>query len=268
MADIDSSTSSELVLTSSPILEWYSKLYSRRVDIVGDYAGNELFLIEGDSVLLDCFSDYQLDFDPGFQLLHASYAVESFLQGLVARRCNFHIAFFDEHYQLCVPLGVTNDNRAKYLLARAAIIRHLRVNLKSIYSSIEVHVFPSLRSASFAKYIEATDLYFIMTHDGASSSVLRKRNILSRHLDAIEDEDREVKQNALMMKTMFRHLIHWFLSQGYNAALVNGLEWRDTKVMTTVLESNRSTRPDQFVNMVTLSLIQLLLQLATNQAFL
>ena len=45
------------------ILLWYESLFSRRVDIVGDYAGNELFLIEGDSVLLNCFCDTKIDFD-------------------------------------------------------------------------------------------------------------------------------------------------------------------------------------------------------------
>ena len=46
----------------SSILSWYENLHSRRVDIVGDYAGNELFLIEGDSVLLNCFCDAKIDF--------------------------------------------------------------------------------------------------------------------------------------------------------------------------------------------------------------
>lgn len=40
----------------------YRRLLSRRIDLVGDYAGNELFLIEGDSLLLHCFSDVELDF--------------------------------------------------------------------------------------------------------------------------------------------------------------------------------------------------------------
>ena len=30
---------------------------------MGDYAGQELFLIEGDSLLLRCFSSANLDFD-------------------------------------------------------------------------------------------------------------------------------------------------------------------------------------------------------------
>lgn len=40
----------------------YGSLSSRRVDLVGDYAGQELFLIEGDSLLLHCLSDPRLDF--------------------------------------------------------------------------------------------------------------------------------------------------------------------------------------------------------------
>ncbi len=41
----------------------YGRKSARRVDLVGDYAGKELFLLDGDSLLLKCFSDPQLDFD-------------------------------------------------------------------------------------------------------------------------------------------------------------------------------------------------------------
>ena len=41
----------------------YDKLLSRRLDLVGDYAGRERFLIEGDSLLLQCFSDSKIDFE-------------------------------------------------------------------------------------------------------------------------------------------------------------------------------------------------------------
>lgn len=243
-SDSGSDVSSEAEATLSPVLEWYSKIHSRRVDIVGDYAGNELFLIEGDSVLLNCFNDKHIDFDPGFQLLHATYAVENFLKGLVARRCNFHIAFFDQNRELCVPHSVSADNREKYLLARAAIIRHLRANLKSSHPDIEIHVFPSVRSDEFAQYMKATDLYFIMCHDGASSGISRRGLIQGKNLDAFEDEDHETHEIELRVKTMFRLLIFWFMERGYNAALVNGLEWLDTKVVTTVLENSRHSRSD------------------------
>lgn len=55
--------------------EFYGQLYSRRVDLVGDYAGSEPFLVEGDSLLLHCFSDELLDFEgsPSLPLLRMLY---------------------------------------------------------------------------------------------------------------------------------------------------------------------------------------------------
>lgn len=33
------------------------------IDLVGDYAGRELFLVEGDSLLRECFEDERIDFE-------------------------------------------------------------------------------------------------------------------------------------------------------------------------------------------------------------
>lgn len=44
------------------VFDWYRNLPSRRIDLFGDYAGNELFLIEFDSLLLHCFSEPNIDF--------------------------------------------------------------------------------------------------------------------------------------------------------------------------------------------------------------
>ena len=52
----------------------YGKVYSRRVDLVGDYAGSEPFLVEGDSLLLECFSDELLDFLEGCCLTSKRHA--------------------------------------------------------------------------------------------------------------------------------------------------------------------------------------------------
>ena len=71
--------------------EWYAKIGAKYLDLVGDYAGKENFFIEGDSLLLECFSDPLLDFSPGFQLLHAIYIVEKYLHDLVKRGCSFDV---------------------------------------------------------------------------------------------------------------------------------------------------------------------------------
>jgi hypothetical protein len=43
-------------------LRWYLSLRSRVLDLVGDYAGNERFVVEGDSLLRHCFEDPRIDF--------------------------------------------------------------------------------------------------------------------------------------------------------------------------------------------------------------
>ena len=49
--------------SNATVIFRYGRKSARRVDLVGDYAGKELFLLDGDSLLLKCFSDPQLDFD-------------------------------------------------------------------------------------------------------------------------------------------------------------------------------------------------------------
>lgn len=48
------------------ILAWYDGTRPMFIDLVGDYAGKELFLVEGDSLLRECFEDDRIDFDGEF----------------------------------------------------------------------------------------------------------------------------------------------------------------------------------------------------------
>lgn len=212
------------------VLQVYRRLLSRRVDLVGDYAGNELFLIDGDSLLLRCFSDSKLDFHPGFQVLHAVYNVEHFLHQLVKRKCNFHVVFFEGSRGLCLPSTVREKDAGKYYLARAVIMRHLEVNLRKSHPVIQVKRFATLESEEFQKYLQATSPYFVMMHDGAQAIDRRSKFISQDAGDAQPGANR----------VQLRKGILWFIVKGYNVALVNGLEWRDTKVMTMVLETRHS----------------------------
>lgn len=214
----------------SQILSAYRHLLSRRVDLVGDYAGDELFLIEGDSMLLRCFDQDKLDFDLGCQLLHAVYNVEHFLAHLSQRKCNFNIVFFDSNAHLCVPPNAQKANESKYLLARAAIIRHLQSNIKKD-KHIAVRSFTAWSSPEFLQYLHATSPYFLMAHDGALPVERKTKHVV--------DDSNAVEQPAT--RVPLRHMILSFIARGFNVALVNGLEWRDTKVMTMVLEPRRKT---------------------------
>lgn len=215
------------------ILSQYRHLLSRRVDLVGDYAGDELFLIEGDSLLLRCFADDKLDFDEGFQLLHATYNVEHFLQNLVQRKCHFNITFFDSNREFCLPPSASAQNANKFYLARAAIIRHLQQNLAKSHPSIHVDVFKAWDSPDFSKHLQATSPYFIMAHDGA---------LANNHNSKFVQEDQHASGDKKgptpsPNRVPFREMILSFIDRGFNVSLLNGLEWLDAKVMTMVLEA-------------------------------
>jgi hypothetical protein len=45
------------------ITSWYDCSRPMWIDLIGDYAGKELFLVEGDSLLRECFEDDRIDFD-------------------------------------------------------------------------------------------------------------------------------------------------------------------------------------------------------------
>ena len=51
------------------VLTWYKSISSRRVDLIGDYAGSDIFLVELDSLLLQCFSNQNLNFGSKYQEL-------------------------------------------------------------------------------------------------------------------------------------------------------------------------------------------------------
>ncbi|KAF2165304.1 hypothetical protein M409DRAFT_67177 [Zasmidium cellare ATCC 36951] len=215
----------------SKILASYRRLLSRRVDLVGDYAGDELFLIEGDSLLLRCFDDDKLDFTTGLQILHAAYNVEHFLHHLAQRKCHFNLIFFDGNRELCVPALADQKNANKYFLARAAIVRHLQANLAKSHPDITVHTFTTHDSPEFVTYLEKTSPYFLMAHDGARA--------VARQSKFLHGEDDDAKAEPTKQRVALREMVLSFVQRGFNVALVNGLEWRDTKVMTMVLETRK-----------------------------
>ncbi|KKZ63284.1 hypothetical protein EMCG_00267 [[Emmonsia] crescens] len=240
------------------VLHWYADLNARNVDLVGDYAGDELFIIEGDSLLAHTFSDEKLDFNPGFQLLHATYMIENFLRGLHQRKCTFHIVFFEDHAHLCIPPNMPDGLHSRCLLARESIIQHLQSNIGAKAPPIEVKVFDSYLSKDFKSYLAASGAYFVMCHDGAFADVELEdgSNASSDDEDDFsdgnsgnsDDEDdqdsddsseedmSQVSGNGTRHAIGFRSMINWFVCLGYNIALLNSLECRDTKVMAMIIE--------------------------------
>ncbi|KAJ5042660.1 hypothetical protein J3E72DRAFT_253800 [Bipolaris maydis] len=235
------------------VLAWYKSISSRRVDLIGDYAGSEMFLVEFDSLLLQCFSNPKLNFGNGFQLLHAVYIVEKFLQDLLSRKCRFRVVCFDQNEELCVPPNAGRTDWPKYALARSVIFRHLARNLSSD-KRIMFKRFNSFTDDEFVKYLNESGTYFVMCHDGAMPDAAKSNSAALRSdsgqdLKACEGDRmflRETKNSASspsaghLHKVNLRAMILWFMSNRYNVALINELQCADSKASLPVLLSRRA----------------------------
>ncbi|GKU11604.1 unnamed protein product, partial [Fusarium langsethiae] len=118
--------STDKKLSEEALLDWYKDLQPLTVDIVGDFAGRELFLIHGEALIQYCLIEARVDFDRGFQLLHAIHAVEKFLVDLKNGDCNFDIVFFRDFEDVCASQGSAGSNHPyKFKLTRRILIQHL-----------------------------------------------------------------------------------------------------------------------------------------------
>ena len=163
------------------------------------------------------------------------------------RKCNFHVVFFDNHKDLCVPRGVTTLSRSKYLLARAAIQRHLSINLQGTHPSLGVYSFATEQDGSFREYLKTSGVYFVMCHDGANPLPLLTDTL---SLGATEEEQAEIEAHETSRRIVFRRMICWLIHESYNVALINGLEWADTKVVCAIAIRISSLTRSKVLSMV------------------
>ncbi|KAI5803279.1 DEAD/DEAH box helicase-like protein [Peziza echinospora] len=209
--------------TAGSLKEWYSSLKRVRLDVIGDFAGSELFMIDGNSLLRHVLGDELIDMNDGFQLLHAVYTVERFLSDLEKRTCSFHVVFFESHQTLSVPETIPLSRVNKYLLTRACLIQHLD-RFSEASSNKSVFHFSSPQDAAFTEYLSEFRPYFVLAHDGArvkrAGAIADAEDGLKRHLDAEEQ--------------VFLGFIWDIMGRGYTVGLVNEVEFEDSKVFTLI----------------------------------
>ncbi|KAI9099463.1 hypothetical protein DFS34DRAFT_72610 [Phlyctochytrium arcticum] len=204
-----------------PPAPWYLQLRGLHLDIIGDFAGTELFVVDGDALFWGILAAVERN-DPGSspQLLHCVYAVESFLQKLVNAKANFELAFFkDREMQTCISprLDETKKIQCRRLL-RAIVIDHLERN-----SKVVVNVFDSVYGQDWARYVDTKKPYFIMTDDGTAVVETGASDVELGILDA--------RRNA-MLECMWM-----FLHQGLTVALLSEDLFRDAKVVGFVFHT-------------------------------
>ncbi|KAL7801815.1 hypothetical protein V8C43DRAFT_324722 [Trichoderma afarasin] len=194
---------------------WYTKLWAPTVDLIGDIAGKEPFIIHGESLIRHCLEESPADFQDGFQLLHAVYFVERFLSNLQNRGCDFDIVFFRDLRDVCVPH--LSGFEYKYQYARTVIIKHLQRHTmecaKTTGARSSVLEFNSFSSKEFNEYLKGLPIHFVLCHDG------------------VESED--VKDT-----TILRYFIRRLISMGKNAAIINSLKWKSSKAYAPLLSKS------------------------------
>jgi hypothetical protein len=139
-------------------------------------------------------------------------------------------------------MGKSEAQRARYLLARTVIKRHLMLRLSKSHPNILVKSFSSLNSAEFKEYLQDAPIHFVMTHDGSGRE--------SRFTINSEDGDgvpvlRKLSRDERYAKKLFRGIIWWFNTHKLNAALINVIEFRDSKVFTMIVESFRPSSKER-----------------------
>ncbi|KAI0048817.1 P-loop containing nucleoside triphosphate hydrolase protein [Auriscalpium vulgare] len=199
---------------------WYRGVvkYARWMDLIGDYAGSERFIVDGESLLQEVLNDPLLAIgraeDPGFQIVHALYSMEHLLKELMQRNAVFDVVFWhDNHY-----LTLNGDEQyavTSRALARRLLFNHLVKNAGEI--GLKVYVFETLSDPAWDSYRKMYQVtMFVMLNDGGTPA----------------DID-ELEACSLLVQ---REFIFTLLAQGVSVSHLRGAEFIDSKVFSFVLE--------------------------------
>lgn len=114
-------------------------------NLLDDLGAIDVFVIDGDSLLLECLSSPRVDLWHGGQPLHLFYLIEDFLQKLKAcHNSHFCFAFFKERESFWQGI-----NQSFPLVARHTLEQHLQSTLQQT-----VHVFPSWQSTIWQDFVK------------------------------------------------------------------------------------------------------------------
>ncbi|KAH6977816.1 hypothetical protein EDB82DRAFT_567453 [Fusarium venenatum] len=201
------------------LLDWYTDLRPLTVDIVGDFAGRELFLIHGEALMRHCLVEARVDFDRGFQLLHAIQAVEKFLANLKRVDCNFDIVFFRDLEDISPSHGSAGSKYPyKFRLTRRILIQHLTRSIVDF----KILEFDSFESQECRTYLASNAIHFMLCDEGSEVD--------------------------LEQTVRLRHLIWKVVSSGRNVAIINSISWRSSKVFMPLLSGSKGVLPDLHID--------------------
>ncbi|CAE6496597.1 unnamed protein product [Rhizoctonia solani] len=176
--------------------EWVHNRRPRWMDLVGDYAGDEFFVVDGDSLCQVVLDDELVSIgrdEPTFQILHAIYRMEQEILQLKSRNCNFEIVFFESNKHGTILTGSSKFITTSRYLAREILKSHIsQLSAKAdIYSAR----FRDLEDPKWKEFVVTKQPMFVLLHAGPA-------------LDAvIESADRIALSRTLIPRTFLRDLL-------------------------------------------------------------
>lgn len=93
---------------------------------------------------------------------------------------------------------------------------------------MQVNTFPSLESQEFKDYLQISPIHFIMVHDGAGKPK--------------QESTKQTEDGDASAKILLRGMIWYFNTHKLNVALINRIEFRDSKVFTMIVESSSTLK--------------------------
>eukprot|EP01064_Diplonema_japonicum_P010906 TRINITY_DN1813_c2_g1_i2.p1 TRINITY_DN1813_c2_g1~~TRINITY_DN1813_c2_g1_i2.p1 ORF type:complete len:2106 (+),score=712.11 TRINITY_DN1813_c2_g1_i2:48-6365(+) len=171
--------------------EFISDAYGRwipdRLDLFHDMSAEEGFIVDGDALVMEGFSNWNLEWPVGCgQQIHFVYLVEKLLHDFTVKEGMFSIVFFDCNRSLWAA-------DPSKLLARDLLFRHLRATLPKIVFS-----FPNWWSDDWAEFIRTQIPSYILINDGEQAA-----QILQQDADANSEESTKIVEDAQYLLRAF-----------------------------------------------------------------
>jgi hypothetical protein len=120
-------------------------------DITNLFSDGVVVIVDGDSLLLHLMGNANYSPDNGGQLLHLTYLCERYLELFARRGGKFEIIF-------CNIWNRAWSNKPTLLLARSALMSHLRFNM-----SCKVHEFDNMWDVNLRRMLEKCNCAFFLT---------------------------------------------------------------------------------------------------------
>ncbi|KAG9094747.1 hypothetical protein FS749_011922 [Ceratobasidium sp. UAMH 11750] len=208
----------ELKARLTEIDNWLSRLKPRWMDLVGDYAGDEFFVVDGDSICQLVLDDDLLvvgkQDKPGFQILHALHNFEQTILALKNRDCNFEVVFFD-----CNKHGTVWASGGDFVASSRLLARQILKSHAGQLSQVASVEFDGLEDTRWHDYVKAKQPMFIFCHSGPD---IGSANDMELH-------------RILLQRTFIRDV----LMSRIAVSLLNETKYVDAKVLSFVYERQR-----------------------------